>query len=42
MEKLLIQRWPLWTLPPYDFDIHKDYAQSTSNEKASEVLKHTR
>jgi hypothetical protein len=25
----------------YDFDIHKGYGQSTSNEKALEVLKRT-
>jgi hypothetical protein len=41
MENLLIQCWSLLTLQPYVFDIHKDYGQSTSNEKASEVFKCT-
>jgi hypothetical protein len=41
MENLLIQRWPSWMLHPYGFDIHKCYNQSTSNEKTSEVFKHT-
>jgi hypothetical protein len=35
-----IQRWFLWTLQPYDFDIHNDYNQSTYNKKTiREVLK---